>query len=78
MTVLRHNAVRSVDELGAVVRRLRRAQGLTQIELGELALVGARFVGELERGKASVQFDKVLLVLTALGVDVLVEYPEPA
>ena len=77
MSALQRTSVRTVAELGAVVRRLRRAQGLTQVELGELALVGARFIGELERGKRSVQLDKVLAVLGAVGVDVQLQYPEP-
>ena len=76
MTNLRHASVVTAAELGRVVRARRRAQGLTQAELGELAVVGPRFVGELERGKPSIQLEKVLAVLAVLGIAVALEYPE--
>lgn len=48
--------------------KLRRKQhGLTQVELAERAGVGLRFVRELERGKVTVQLDKVNLVLKLFG-----------
>ena len=40
---------------------------LTQVELAERAGVGLRFVRELERGKETVQLDKVNLVLKLFG-----------
>ena len=76
MASLHQSTIRTAAELGQVVRRRRRAQGLTQSELGELAVVGPRFVGELERGKPSVQLHKVLAVLAVLGIAVGLEYPE--
>ena len=78
MAALRHSTIRTAAELGQVVRTRRRAQGLTQTELGELAVVGPRFVGELERGKPSLQLQKVLAVLAVLGIAVLLEHPEPS
>lgn len=54
-------------DLGQAVRQLRKAQGLTQAGLADWAGTGERFVVELERGKPTVQLDKVLKVLDALG-----------
>lgn len=49
--------------------RTRRAQlRLRQEELADLAGVSERFVYALEHGKQTVQFDKVLAVLNALGL----------
>jgi HTH-type transcriptional regulator/antitoxin HipB len=49
--------------------RLRRGQlGLGQSELADLAGVSERFVYALEHGKPSVQLDKVIAVLSALGL----------
>jgi HTH-type transcriptional regulator/antitoxin HipB len=49
--------------------RLRRQHlGLRQAELADLAGVSERFVFALENGKKSVQLDKVLAVLAALGL----------
>lgn len=47
----------------------RRAQlKLRQAELADLAGVSERFVYALESGKKTVQLDKVLAVLNALGL----------
>jgi len=54
--------------LGSAVRARRRRLGLRQSELADLAEVSARFVHALETDKATVQLDKVLDVLTALGL----------
>ena len=55
------------ESIGAAVRRLRRGHGLTQTELAELAMVGTRFVSELERDKATVRLDAVHAVLAVFG-----------
>jgi len=49
------------------VRRIRKAQGLTQVQLAELVGVGARFVSDLERGKKSLRRDSMEKVLAAFG-----------
>jgi y4mF family transcriptional regulator len=53
--------------LGAFVRERRKAAGLSQTELGELARVGTRFISELERGKSSVRLQVVNQVLAVFG-----------
>ncbi|MBA2390184.1 MAG: helix-turn-helix transcriptional regulator [Geodermatophilaceae bacterium] len=54
--------------LGAVVRARRRDLGLRQDELADLAGVSERFVHAVETGKPTVQLDKVLDVLRAVGL----------
>lgn len=49
------------------IRNKRKAFGLTQVELAERAGVGLRFVRELERGKTTVQLEKVNAVLKLFG-----------
>lgn len=61
------------QRLGAAIRSARKAQGLRQDELAGVAGVGLRFLVELERGKPSVQLDKVLVVLAALGLRLRIE-----
>lgn len=46
--------------------------GLRQPELAAAAGVGLRFIVELERGKLSVQLDRVLAVLQVLGLNLQV------
>ena len=55
------------DDIGSFVRWRRRDNGLSQVELAELAGVGPRFVSELERGKKSVRLDAVNAVLAVFG-----------
>lgn len=61
--------VRSTQELGKTIIHARKAHGYSQQQFADLAGVGRRFVSELENGKASAEFGKVLQVLTALGID---------
>lgn len=60
--------ISDATDLGRAIREARRKRGLTQRELSCASGVGLRFLIELERGKRSVQFDKALCVLRALGI----------
>ncbi|MBQ0032876.1 MAG: helix-turn-helix transcriptional regulator [bacterium] len=59
----------TMKELGALVARVRREQGITQLELSQAADVGRRFVVELEDGKETLQAGKLLKVMSVLGID---------
>jgi HTH-type transcriptional regulator/antitoxin HipB len=52
----------------SVVRTRRKELSLRQGDLADLAGVSERFVSMLEGGKDSVQLDKLLAVLSALGL----------
>jgi y4mF family transcriptional regulator len=62
-------------ELGQIVRRERKAQGLRQDELAAASGVGVRFIVDLEAGKPTLQLEKALLVLRTLGCVVTVDPP---
>ena len=64
-------------DLGLLVRQTRKAQGLRQDELAGAALVGTRFIVDLEAGKPTIQLGKTLRVLEALGCHVTIAVPEP-
>ena len=51
------------------VRHKRKSARLTQEELSLKAGVGLRFIRELERGKATLQLDKVNQVLKLFGFE---------
>lgn len=53
--------------IGEYIQAKRKLHGLTQVELAERSGVGVRFVRELERGKPTVQLDKVNQVLALFG-----------
>jgi y4mF family transcriptional regulator len=54
--------------LAAEIRARRAQLQLRQQELADLAGVSERFVYALENGKRSVQLDKLIAVLDALGL----------
>lgn len=57
--------------IGEYIQAKRKLHGLTQVELAERSGVGVRFVRELERGKPTVQLDKVNQVLALFGEELL-------
>ena len=65
----------SVKELGALVSKVRKAQGISQLELSQAADVGRRFVVELEDGKETIQAGKMLKVMSVLGI--MAQFTEP-
>lgn len=62
------NKLQTTDEIGALIRNIRKEQHISQEELAGLAGTGVRFISELENGKATVQLDKLLKVIEALGM----------
>lgn len=61
----------SAADLGPLLRSARKGMGMSQQRFADLAGVGRRFVSELEAGKPSLEFDRVLLVCRAAGIDLL-------
>ena len=59
----------NTTDLSTFVRAQRKLRGLTQDELSFKAGVGLRFIRELERGKSSLQMDKVNQVLFLFGYE---------
>jgi len=57
-----------LSALGAAVRERRRALGLRQAELADLAGCSERFIHTVEHGKESLRLGKVLDVLEVLGL----------
>jgi y4mF family transcriptional regulator len=57
--------------LGEYIRKKRDLHNLTQLELAERSGVGVRFVRDLERGKPTVQLDKVNQVLALFGEELM-------
>ena len=67
-----HVRVESVQDFGAVIRAVRKSQGVLQ---DQITGVSHKLVLEIERGKATAQIGKVLDVLRELGVHVHLDIP---
>ena len=63
-----HIKLNNASEIGALIRRTRKQQGISQAMLAGLASVGTRFISDLENGKETIQIQKLLNVLIALGL----------
>ena len=61
------NKLRDISAIGAKIRSIRRAQGVSQETLAGLAGTGPRYISELERGKETARIREMLKVLDALG-----------
>lgn len=62
----------NIDEkllLGRRIRTLRKANGLTQQQLGEAADINYKFLGEIERGQQNTSFEILVRIAKALGVE---------
>ena len=63
----------NVADLGETITRRREALGITQVQLAFSIGVNRRVIGELERGKDTVQVGIALRALSAVGVRLLAE-----
>lgn len=59
------------------IKKLRKENGLTQVEFAKRVGVGLRFLRELERGKITVRVDKLMQVLDFLGYHIELKRNEP-
>lgn len=63
----RHDYERQVNQqIGLLIRTLRRKQGLTQKDLGEMLGVTYQQIQKYERGKSNVNASKLLILLEIL------------
>lgn len=64
--------IRSVVDVGKVVREQRQELNLRQIDLAGIGNTGNRLIVDIEKGKPTVQLQKVLDVLDLLGLEVII------
>lgn len=65
----------TTEELGRIVKKERKAMGLTQAELALTSGTGMRFISDLENGKPTCQIGKTLTVLRTLGLRLTLSSP---
>ena len=64
--------LQDMKSLGKAIRKRRKELGYTQAFLADYAGVSASFLSELENGKETVQINKLMEVLSLLGMDLCV------
>lgn len=65
--------VRSPEDLGAYLARLRTEQGLTQQELADRLGITRRYVYEIESGQPNLYSHRLFELINLLGATVTVE-----
>lgn len=61
--------IHNTEDIGSAIRARRKQLGYTQAFLAEYAGVSTSFLSELENGKETVQINKLMDVLSLLGMD---------
>jgi len=58
----------TTQQIGAIIRRTRKALGVTQKNLALTSGTGLRFIIDLEKGKETCEIGKAITVLQTLGI----------
>jgi HTH-type transcriptional regulator/antitoxin HipB len=66
------SSARSAAQIGAVIRRERRARGLTQAQLGAKTGLRQATVSKLEKGEPATRLSTLFDVLATLNLEVTV------
>lgn len=70
--------IHSTEDLGLVIRAVRKSTRVRQDDLAGAVHVSRQFAVDVERGKPTVQMGRVLLLLEELGIELSVEIPDDA
>lgn len=65
--------IRAAEDLGRIIRKRRKEDGLTLHDAAAVCGVSHVFLSALENGKESVRLDKVLKVTSCLGIEITAE-----
>ena len=58
------------QELASILRKHRKAAGLSQLQLAEMAGIGKTVVFDIEKGKETVRLDSLRKILLVLNIKV--------
>lgn len=70
----RATQISDAETIGQLIRRTRKSQGLTLETLAGLCGLSIRFLSELENGRETCSFVRIMRVTDTLGIE-LVAYP---
>jgi transcriptional regulator with XRE-family HTH domain len=64
--------VESTEEIGSLIRLVRKEQGIKQVVAAGLFGSGNRFISEAENGKKTLQAQKLIDLMNMVGLEVVV------
>ena len=62
-------------ELGKMVKKARKVQQLSQMDLQDLSGVSASVIYKIEKGRTDIAFGSLLAVADALGIEIKAKSP---
>jgi y4mF family transcriptional regulator len=68
--------IKNSKDVGSAIRARRKALGLTQKELVDVAPFGITFISDLENGKETAQLNKAIETIRMLGLRLVIEAPD--
>lgn len=72
------HSILSTEDLGLVIRAVRKSAQVRQDDLAGAVGVSRRFTADVERGKPTVQFGRVLRLLEELGITISLDITDDA
>jgi y4mF family transcriptional regulator len=72
------HAIHSADDLGMIIRAVRKSTQVRQDDLAAMVGVSRQFAVDVEKGKPTVQLGRVMRLLKELGIELSVEIPSEA
>ena len=72
------HSITSPEELGLLIRAVRKSTNVRQDDLAAVVGVSRQFTIDVERGKPTVQFGRVLRLLKEVGITLTTDIPEEA
>ncbi|WP_207062872.1 helix-turn-helix transcriptional regulator [Motiliproteus sp. SC1-56] len=64
-----------VATIGQLARAVRKQQSIRQDDLGSMIDCSHKFIGDVEKGKRTVECGRVLRLLEELGIEVYLDVP---
>lgn len=65
-------AIRSTEEIGSLIRLVRKEQGINQMVTAGIFGSGNRFISDAENGKTTIQAQMLLDLLDFVGLEVVI------
>ena len=70
-------SIQTTADLAPLILKARKRMKMNQQQFADAAGVGRRFLSELENGKPSLEFDKVIACALAAGIDIFAKPRKP-
>lgn len=68
--------INDAETIGQLIRKTRKSQGLTLETLAGLCGLSIRFLSELENGRETCSFVRIMRVTDTLGIELIAYPPE--